>query len=555
MSRGVTHSFAAPSYKDLTPILLSGQYAHSLVIIAARDPPEIPNLVIPALRILHLSKPLSTENDDTTRLVSILTWAERVASDWRKHGGSGIYELSENDEDETLPSGKRSGPTVLRVGRYSARRHSMPVNMPSSTLPDGKRPFDVLINFLPNQLPDNVLLRHTIFITTISRPFFRSSTTSLLTRSVFARAKFFFGGSSTSIEHERRSSGDMPRTHVEALLTNRASTIRPLASAAAPQIIHLLPPDSTQYPQASARLVDSMEAFIAAFACTTSLQGSGNVKKDIAGNAQSYIMHAGTLGRVLDCALARFAQKEEIAGREDPWGCEWTVADVLISGALENAPTLTRGTTSPAGSAAAWISGPEDISLVPTGQTSASARTVPVVLDLETRPLLYKTPATHGPSVRVSRESAARTEQEAIDATTRARRPISRASTYSTSYGQEAAGLSPPPSFHEYQDSVHVSGPADIGGVSSSGAVEEVHSEESYAPAAVTASEDKHEPAVEDIPTDTKPPVTEDPPAVENITGIVLPRRVSIKRVQSMIAGWKDMGAWRSKRMSVDAAR
>ncbi|EPS95269.1 hypothetical protein FOMPIDRAFT_1083936, partial [Fomitopsis schrenkii] len=426
----------APTYKDLTPILLSGQYAHSLVIIAARDPPEIPNLVIPALRILHLSKPLSTENNDTTRLVSILTWAERVASDWRQHGGSGIYELSENDEDDTLPSGKHSGPNVLRVGRYSARRHSMPVNLPTSNPLDGKRPFDVLMNFLPNQLPDNVMLRHTIFITTISRPFFKSApTASSLTRGVFARAKFFFGGSQTSIAHERRSLSDMPRTHVEALLTNRASTIRPLASEATPQIIHLLPPDSTQYPQASARLVDSMEAFIAAFACTTSLEAGGNSKKkNVADNAQSYIMHAGTLGRVLDCALARFTREGGSPGkREDPWGCEWTVADVLISGALDNAPTLTRGTTSSAGSAAAWISGPEDISLVPTGETSASARTVP-------------TPTKQGQPVRVSMETAARMEQAAVEATARARRPISPASTYSTSYGHET-GLSPPPSF------------------------------------------------------------------------------------------------------------
>ena len=546
----------APSYKDLTPILLSGQYAHSLVIVATHEPPEIPNLVIPALRILHLSKPLSTANNDTTRLVSVLTWAERVASDWRKYGGSGIYELSENDEDNTLPSGRHGGPTVLRVGRYSARRHSMPVNTPTSNAPDGKRPFDILMNFLPSRFPDNVLLRHTIFVTTISRPFFKSSTNaSLLTRGVFARARSFFGNNSSSSDQDRRSSSEMPRTHVEALLTNKASTIRPLASTAAPQIIHLLPPDSAQYPQASARLVDSMEAFIAAFVCTTSLEAGANAKKDasLADNAHSYIMHAATLGKVLDCALARFTPREESPARkEDPWGCEWTVADVLISGALDNAPTLTRGATSPAGSAAAWISGPEDISLVPTGHTSASARTVPVVHDIETRPLLYKTPATQGQPPRVSMETAARMEQAAVEATARTRRPISPTSTYTTSYGHEITGLSPPPSFHEYQDSAYQPGPADIG-VTSSGAVEEARSEESHAPYVATTECKDEPPPIEEISRDTKPPVAEQP--AQKITEIVLSRRVSIKRVQSLVTGFKGMGVWRSKRASMDVTQ
>ncbi|KZT71901.1 hypothetical protein DAEQUDRAFT_634462, partial [Daedalea quercina L-15889] len=434
----------SPTYKDLSPMLLSGHYAHSLVVVATHEPPDIPNLVIPALRILHLSKPLSTENADTARLVNVLTWAERVACDWRKYGGSGIYELSEEDEDDdTLPSGKRDGPRVLRIGRHSARRHSMPVGMPTSpATADGKRPFDVLLNFLPGQLPDHALLRHTIFITTISRPFFKlASATSSFGRGVFAKAKSIFGGSANTVR-EKRSSGDMPRTHVEALFTPSSSTMRPLASSAAPQIIHLLPQVSAQYPQASAKIVDSMEAFIVAFKCATSLEMGAKKDPDAADDVQSYIMHSATLGKALDCALAQLTPKEEGRKKDDFWGCEWTVADVLISGALDNAPTLTRGATSPAGNAAAWISGPEDISLLPTGNVSAPGRAAPLVQDPETRPLLYKTPTAPAAAIQVSTETTARTNQIVVQAA--ARRPTSPASTYSASYGHEVMGISPP---------------------------------------------------------------------------------------------------------------
>ena len=128
----------------------------------------------------------------------------------------------------------------------------------------------------------------------------------------------------------------------------------------------------------------------------------------------------------------------------------------------------------------------------------------------------------------------------------------SPASTYTTSYGHEITGMSPPPSFHEYQDSAYIPGPAD-GGITSSGAVEEVRSEESHAPDVVPAIESKDEPpAIEEIPKDTKLPIAE--PA-QNITEIILPRRVSIKRVQSLVTGFKGMGVWRSKRASMDATQ
>ncbi|KAH9933744.1 uncharacterized protein B0H18DRAFT_1101883 [Fomitopsis serialis] len=498
----------APTYKDLCPILLSGHYAHSLVIIATHEPPEIPNLVIPALRILHLSRPLSAENTDTTRLADVMLWAEHVACDWRKYGGSGIYELAENDDDGMLPSGRRTALNVLRVGRHSARRHSMPVDSPSATITDGKRPFDVLVNFLPNQLPDNVLLRHTIYVTTIGRSFFKPSAATSSFREASLRKR--------------------------ALLTSKASTMRPLSSAASPQIIHLLPAESARYPQASARLVDSMEAFIAAFMCATSLSTDAKREADAPENVRSFIMHPTTFGKALDCALARLTPREGPGRKDDTWGCEWTVADVLISGALDSATILTKGATAPDGIMKTWISGPEDIALMPTG--GGSVQSVPIVQDLDTSAVLYKTPrTTQSAPLRVSMKTAARTEKVVVEAATR--RPDSPASTYSTSYGHEMAGISPPPSFHEYQDSAYLLGSPD-------GTAEQAHSDGDH-PASAPSE-------VEEVPKSPEiSPVTQE---LHDLGEIVLPSRVSIKRVQSLLTGWKDVGTWRSKRASIDTA-
>ncbi|KAH9833244.1 uncharacterized protein C8Q71DRAFT_195295 [Rhodofomes roseus] len=527
----------APTYKELSPILLSGHYAHSLVIVVTHEPPDIPNLVIPALRILHLSKPLSTENGDTSRLVNVLLWAEHVACDWREYGGSGIYQLPESDEDDTLPSGRRSGLNALRVGRHSARRHSMPVGAPMATSVDAKRPFDVLVNFLPNQLPDNVLLRHTIYITTISRPFFKlNTTTPSSTRGFFGKAKSIFGGS-TNANREKRSCRDMPRTHVEALLTPRATTMRPLISAASPQIIHLLPPEAAQYPEASAKLVDSMEAFIASFTSAMSLEADAKKAAGAVESVQSYIMHTVTFGKALDCALVPLTPKEEVTKKDDSWGCEWTVADVLISGGLDSAPTLSNGATSPGGNTTAWISGPEDIALVPSGRATAAASLTPVAREVATRALLYKTPHAVPPApIQISVETAARTEQKVVETTER--RPASPSSTYSTSYGHEI-GISPPPSFHEYADSAHLLGDH----------VAHVETEVGHGDGDHTSNEP---PEIEEVPKSPgMPPVTQE---LQELTEIVLPRRVSLKRVESLLAGLKDVGAWRSRRASVDLA-
>ncbi|KAI0370562.1 hypothetical protein BV20DRAFT_943775 [Pilatotrama ljubarskyi] len=359
--------FSTPSLKELAPLLQSRHLAKSLVILATHNPPEIPHIVLPTVRILHLSAPLALEDAGAVRFVNVLEWAERVARTWRKHGGTGVLELSEEldiDSELTPPSvlrftGSQSTPTSPGSSSTHLSSESLPSSRPSSIFrppssssgtslfrsrhtsqslprPDpSQRPFDALINFLPDHVSDKALLKNSILVTTISRPFLvsngpatpaasRSRTTSS-SSSRFQRPQSIFNAfsrSSTSVYLP-----PTPPYHSGESL-NLTSAPPPPAKAL---LIHLLPVTPAHAPAGSWRkLVESMESFLVSFAFQALSPGAANGGETLE-RARPYVMQASTFCEPVGCE----------PGVAD-WG-DWTVADVVLSGVLdaEAVPSLS----------------------------------------------------------------------------------------------------------------------------------------------------------------------------------------------------------------------
>ncbi|TCD62843.1 hypothetical protein EIP91_006356 [Steccherinum ochraceum] len=98
--RDVVLVLGVPTTQELGPLLLSKHLAHSLLILASHDPPEIPHTTQPAVRILRLTERLDIQDAGAVRFVNVLEWAERVGRVWRKHGGVGAVELGEDEDGQ-----------------------------------------------------------------------------------------------------------------------------------------------------------------------------------------------------------------------------------------------------------------------------------------------------------------------------------------------------------------------------------------------------------------------------------------------------------------------
>ncbi|KAI0642792.1 hypothetical protein C8Q79DRAFT_235130 [Trametes meyenii] len=357
--RNVIFVLGAPSLKELAPLFQSRHLAKSLVILATHNPPDIPHIVLPTVRILHLSAPLALEDAGAVRFVNVLEWAERVARSWRKHGGTGVLELSEELDihgdlappsvlrfngsqstpaspgssstqlsSESLPSRPSSifRPRSSSSGSFLPRSRQASQSLPP---PDpSQRPFDVLINFLPDQVSDKALLKNSILVTTISRPFLvsngpappalRSRTASSSSSSRFLRPTSVFGAFSRS-----SSSVYLPPTPPyqsgESLNLPPPPPPPPPAKAL---LVHLLPPSPRNAPAGARRkLVESIESFLVSFAFQTVSSGSAPGGETLA-RARPYVMQAATFCDAVKCE----------PGVAD-WG-DWTVADVVLSAAL-----------------------------------------------------------------------------------------------------------------------------------------------------------------------------------------------------------------------------
>ncbi|KAI0754348.1 hypothetical protein C8Q80DRAFT_1265994 [Daedaleopsis nitida] len=334
--RNVLFVLGAPTLQELGPLLQSRHMAKSLVILATHNPPDIPGIVIPTVRVLRLSSPLALEDAGAVRFVNVLEWAERVARAWRKHGGGGVVELSEdaNGQGELAPpslprfgsqstptspgsssthlsmeSGTSSRPSSIAGSFFTRRgRASLPPPDPS------QRPFDVLVNFLPDRVSDKALLKNSILVTTISRPFLTSTSAptvhlwglqSQLVICVYAPHAPYQSGESLSLAQMM------------------------LAPPGKALLIQLLPPTPPNAPPAARRkLVESMESFLLSFAFQASpamskSQALSSGPSDPLERARPYVMQSSTFCESIGCepAMADYG--------------DWTVADIILSGALD----------------------------------------------------------------------------------------------------------------------------------------------------------------------------------------------------------------------------
>lgn len=354
--RDVILVLGVPSTKDLAPLFNSERLAFSLLIVASHQPPLVPPKVQPAVRVLHLAEPLGLEQAGAIRFVNVLEWAERVARVWRKVGGIGVKEIAESDQDSfgtlTPP------PKFLGLGQLSESNPSSPVSSTfhldsaASSLPSlgkrsffkkrslrseralpspdpSQRPFDALVNFLPSNISDKSLLKQAILVTTISRPFLVaaiSPSLSPLTRppapkraSVFSRISIYSMPPTPPL-----GSGDSLNSLVTGTPFSQSPQIKP-------RLVHLLPPRPRN--SVANRVLHSIESFLVSFSFPPALE----------------IKSADGVEPARTCLLESAAFAEPI-GTPPSLNINWTVADILLSGCLDD-ELIPR----------AWLAGAADI--------------------------------------------------------------------------------------------------------------------------------------------------------------------------------------------------
>ncbi|KAF8800614.1 hypothetical protein BYT27DRAFT_7262773 [Phlegmacium glaucopus] len=188
-----------PPIHDLIPLLTSTHLSHSLILIATDTPPLIPtNTRGPALRILRLAQPLAAHDAGALRLVSLLERAQRVAHLWLRNPSPHTIQLAQSSQNAHF--------SVIEPVAYDIKRYPSPVPSTSESVSSSKWPsalspqstpsppthkklhrtksplktqddkvnyklFDAIINFLPRGLPDKVLLKHAILVTTLAAQF------------------------------------------------------------------------------------------------------------------------------------------------------------------------------------------------------------------------------------------------------------------------------------------------------------------------------------------------------------------------------------------------
>ncbi|KAI9509294.1 hypothetical protein F5148DRAFT_978503 [Russula earlei] len=353
-ARSVILVLGEPTPQDLAPLVSSERLAFSLVIIASHRTPSLPSKVQPTIRILRLAQPLAGELTGAIELVDALEWAERVARTWRKLGGIGVRELTEgrqggfgalapppnihrprSESNPTSPAPSisnrhsfifsPSAPSSLDMFRGKRdSRSEQPLPQPDPS----QRPFDALINFLPADIGDKALLRHTILVTTVSRPFLISvgpprsppspRATPSKRASVFLRRSLYLLSPPASEES------------VNSFVAAQQSPPSPPIKA---HLVHLLPPRARN--AVANHLLSSMESFLVSFSSPPAFETK---------NADTH-----TLERARPCVLESTAFAEPVA---TPLclNLNWTFADVLLSGCLDDQPIYR-----------AWFSGASDV--------------------------------------------------------------------------------------------------------------------------------------------------------------------------------------------------
>ncbi|KAH9962972.1 hypothetical protein BC827DRAFT_1266761 [Russula dissimulans] len=341
-----------PATPDLAPLLDAERLAFSLVIIATHQPPPIPPKVQPVIRILRLAMPLATGQAGAIHLVNVLEWAERVARTWRKLGGIGVREFDESDQEgfgalvppQNIPrqrseSSPSPTPSTSRRNSFAPSLSTLSSldkllmrgkrdNRPDQVLPSpdpSQRPFDALVNYLPSDISDKALLKYSILVTTVSRPFLvAAAPPSSAQQRTSKQGSFFMRKSIYQMPHA-------PTGSVDSLNSLATVSQFPRALPTKAHLVHLLPLRSRS--KAASRLLPSIETFLLSFLSPPTLETK---KADAMEAACPYFLESTAFTQVV--------------GTPPCLNVNWTVADVLLSGCLDDQPMLR-----------AWFSGASDI--------------------------------------------------------------------------------------------------------------------------------------------------------------------------------------------------
>lgn len=346
--------------------MASQSLVRSLVIFASHRSPTLPPSHSSAVRVLRLVSPLAVEDTGAVRLVSILEWAERIARLWRA-SCSDVADLLYYDEatrntPAAAPSSisrnlvnttsgsaeslsKKSSSSAKGLSLFRNRRLSTSSTMsgllsPSALPPvdPSQRPFDAILNYISHDVAEKHVLKQSILVTSITRPFLAPT---LSPYHKLSEAKRHSRRKSTSHIYSLPPTppyqpGDLPppaSSSITAISVLSASATPPPTS----HMVHIIPPT------ARIGLVRSLDTFLSSF----SQQPTGNEE---VGRAKQYILNASTM------------QETVILPHSNQDEC--TILDLILFGGLDSV------------SGKSWIGSSQDILFLPTS-ASSSASSVP----------------------------------------------------------------------------------------------------------------------------------------------------------------------------------
>lgn len=174
------------SFHDISPLL---NPPTGLLLLATHSPPKFSSSFTDScsIRILRVLSPLDIHNSGALRLVSLFERAQLVAQCWRESAQQiSIAQLAESEpgsEFNVLESfGSNPGlsnsppaqtPVLERsvssfISNLSSLRRKRPTRLSKSP---SHRAFDAVVNFIPSSLPEKLMLKAAILVTTLSHQF------------------------------------------------------------------------------------------------------------------------------------------------------------------------------------------------------------------------------------------------------------------------------------------------------------------------------------------------------------------------------------------------
>ena len=219
------------------------------MIFASHSPPDLPPSPVPSVQILRLASPLVVEDAGAARLASTLEWAERIARSWRASGSNnaGVLYYDEATKDVPLP---RSG-SFSRSFVQRCRSNSLSGPLFTGSLPPvdpSQRPFDAILNYISHGVTQKHVLKQTILVTSITRPFLAP------TFSPYHRLSGVKRNSGQGLGSRAHSLSPAPPYQSGDLLATTARGVtatHPSASAVSPpcsHMVHIVPPNGAHQP-------------------------------------------------------------------------------------------------------------------------------------------------------------------------------------------------------------------------------------------------------------------------------------------------------------------